>query len=74
MMNESRDIVKLPPTKKMIAAGFNSFKSPKLEEAYQFFYGKKPEKSHDAMADVESTQAIFLKLMELKNTQQGNAA
>lgn len=63
-MNYTKNIVKMPPTAKMEAAGFNSFKPPKLEEAYLFFFGKKPAVSHDAMADVESTLAIYFKCKE----------
>lgn len=65
-MKESAEMVNLPPTAKMLAAGFNKPKAPKLEEAYEYFYGKKPEKSHDAMADVESTLAVYKKIMELR--------
>lgn len=63
-MNESKNLVKLPPTAKMLACGFDSFKPPKLEEAYEFFYNKKPEKAHDAMADVETTLAVYQKILE----------
>ena len=56
-MKAATPICKIPPTGKMVAAGFDKFKPPKLEEAYQFFFGKKPEVCHDAMADVESTEA-----------------
>jgi DNA polymerase-3 subunit epsilon len=65
-MVKSTHVLKLPPTEKMLKAGFDKPKSPKLEEAYEFFFGKKPDKSHDAMADVESTLAIYLKLNEKK--------
>lgn len=63
-MKESTAIINLPPTAKMIAAGFLKPKSPKLEEAFEFYFQKKPEISHDAMADVESTLAIYLKMTE----------
>lgn len=65
-MVKSTHVINLPPTEKMVKAGFNKPKSPKLEEAYEFYFGKKPDKSHDAMADVESTLAIYLKLITPK--------
>ena len=65
-MRSSTDIVKCPPTKKMIDAGRTGYKSPKLIEAYEHFFKRKPEVSHDAMADVESTLAIYFELMKLQ--------
>lgn len=67
-MLKSSPICNLPPTEKMVACGFNKPKPPKLEEAYAHFHGSKPQKSHDAMADTESTLAIYLKLMEGKTS------
>lgn len=62
-MKASTDICKIPPTKKMSSAGYNKFKSPKLEEAYEFFFKKKPDVCHDAMADVNSTIEVFFALI-----------
>ena len=67
-MVNSTHVLKLPPTEKMVAAGFNKPKSPKLEEAYEFFFGEKPYKSHDAMADVESTVMVYAKLTKPEET------
>jgi DNA polymerase-3 subunit epsilon len=63
-MKASTPVCKIPPTGKMVKAGFDKFKSPKLEEAYQFFFGKKPDVCHDAMADVNSTVDIFFELVK----------
>lgn len=63
-MKASTDICKIPPTGKMLSAGYNKFKNPKLEEAYEFFFGKKPDVTHDAMADVNSTVDIFFELVK----------
>jgi DNA polymerase-3 subunit epsilon len=61
-MLHSTNIVKCPPTEKMVKAAFGKFKAPKLEEAYEFFHGEKPKICHDAMADVETTLAVYKKI------------
>ena len=49
------DMCKLPPTDKMVAAGMGGkYKSPKLIEAHEFFFGEGFEGAHDAMADVDA--------------------
>lgn len=51
-MKNSTDVCKIPPTAKMISVGRNHFKSPKIEEAYEYFTKLKMQNAHDAMADV----------------------
>lgn len=63
-MAESADVLKLPPTKKMMDCGFDKFKPPNLQEAYQHFFGRKFEGAHDAMADVRACRDVFFKLQE----------
>ena len=65
-MQKSTDIIKLPPTEKMLAAGFKSFKKPTLQEAYIHFVGEPFSGAHDAMADVFACATVFnhLKSME----------
>jgi len=58
-MEESKDIVKCPPTEKMLAAGRTQYKNPKLEEAYKHFTGTDMQNAHDAMADVQATIAVY---------------
>ena len=56
-------VLKLPPTPKMVAAGFRKPKSPKLEEAYAFFNeGRPPKAAHNALADCFSCLDVFLAL------------
>jgi DNA polymerase III epsilon subunit-like protein len=43
-------IVRKPPN-----PGFSDYAWPKLEEAYEFMYGVKPEGAHNAMADARNT-------------------
>lgn len=65
-MAASRDIVKCPPTPKMIAAGFgNSFKAPQLGECYQHFYGEKLEGAHDALVDTEACLRVYFTLKDM---------
>lgn len=58
-MKLANPIMKMPPTVKMVKAGFTKPKPPKLEEAYAHFIGKPMENAHDAWADVQATIAVF---------------
>lgn len=58
VMKMATPICNMPPTGKMVKAGFNKPKSPKLIEAYRFFFDKDFE-AHDAMNDVRATKEIF---------------
>ncbi|MES1993166.1 MAG: 3'-5' exonuclease [Pseudomonadota bacterium] len=52
-------ILKLPPTAKMLAAGFNKHKSANLAEAYKFFTGTDLQDAHSALADVQACMAVY---------------
>lgn len=54
-----KDIVKCPPTEKQLAAGFTAYKVPKLDEAYEFVFGKGFDNAHDALSDVIATADLF---------------
>lgn len=61
-MKTYTDICKLPPTDRMLQYGFNTYKSPKLQEAYKHVFGEEFEDAHDAMADVRACAKIFFAL------------
>lgn len=52
-------IMKLPPTAKMLAAGFNKHKSANLAEAYKHFTGLDLVDAHSALADVLACKAVY---------------
>lgn len=58
-MKAMTEIMKLPPTDKMVGAGFAWPKSANLGEAYKFCTGKTHEKAHDALADVKACKEVF---------------
>lgn len=66
----SAPILNLPPTPRMIAAGFNKPKSPNLREAYLFFTGKELEGAHDAMADVRGCRAVYYGIQDRAKEQE----
>lgn len=56
-------ILDLPPTAKMLAAGFNKPKSPNLGEAYEFFTGKRLEGAHNAAVDLAACKAVYFGIL-----------
>lgn len=61
-MKHSKQLVKSPPTARMVACGRTGYKNPKLEETYKFLFGEEIQNAHDAMGDVRSTARIYLEL------------
>jgi len=59
-------IMKLPPTPKMIAAGFNKNKSANLTEAFEHFTGKSMQNAHSAMADVMACLEVYWAIQDLQ--------
>ncbi len=52
-------LLKLPPTEKMLKAGFKKNKSANLREAYEFFTGQQLVDAHSAMADAQACLTVY---------------
>lgn len=57
--NAAKPIVNLPPTERMMAAGFKGPKSPKLEECINHFFGEDLQGAHDALVDARACARIY---------------
>lgn len=65
-MEAATPIVNLPPTERMLAAGFNKPKPPKLEECIRHFFDEDLEGAHDALIDVRACSRVFFHLKSLE--------
>lgn len=66
-MRASSPLCKIPPTERMVAAGFNSYKNPSLSEAYRLLVDERGfDKAHDAFADISATNRI-MQVLEATN-------
>lgn len=61
-------ICKIPPTEKMIAAGFNKFKTANLSEAYRHFMGRDFENAHSALADVNACASVYFSIQDMEKS------
>lgn len=57
-------VLNLPPTVKMLAAGFDKPKRPSLKECYQHFFGESVPGAHGALADARACARVYMKLTE----------
>lgn len=64
-MHISSPIVNLPPTERMIAAGFTKPKAPKLAECIRYFFDEPLDGAHDALVDVRACARLFFHLKTL---------
>jgi DNA polymerase-3 subunit epsilon len=65
-MKAATPICNIPPTAKMVAAGFNKPKQANLGEAYRHFFGVDFDGAHNAMADVNACIAVYFALQDMK--------
>lgn len=65
-MRAATPILNLPPTAKMVAAGFNRAKSANLGECIEYFFDEQLEGAHDALVDVRACKRVFHHLETLK--------
>jgi len=58
--DHSVDIIKIPPTEKMVRAGRGGQnKAPTLAEAFRFFTGRDLSGAHDALVDVYGCRTVY---------------
>lgn len=63
-MRMSTPVVRIPPTERMLAAGFTKFKNPNLTECVRFFFDEDHSGAHDALADVRASKRVYFALKE----------
>jgi DNA polymerase-3 subunit epsilon len=59
-------VVNLPPTAKMLAAGFNKPKAPSLSECYRHFFGEELAGAHDALVDARACARVYFHLKRME--------
>ncbi len=62
----AKPIINLPPTDKMLAAGFTGPKPPRLEECIKHFFDEELPGAHDALIDTRACARIYFHLQTLK--------
>lgn len=65
-MTAATPIVNLPPTEKMLAAGFRKPKSPTLGECYRHFFGEELAGAHGALADAKACREVYRAILREK--------
>ncbi len=61
-MEKAHNVVKAPPTARMVAAGRTGIKKPNLSECMQHFFGEDHTNAHDAMADTVACRRVYFAL------------
>lgn len=65
-MEAASPVVNLPPTERMLAAGFTKPKPPKLEECIKHFFDEELDGAHDALIDVRACRRVYFHLKTLE--------
>ncbi len=65
-MEAASPIVNLPPTERMVAAGFAKPKPPKLAECIKHFFGEDLDGAHDAMVDLTACRRVYFKIKSME--------
>lgn len=63
-MQASKNVLKLPPTKRMAASGRNDFKPPKLAECILGFFNEPMPGAHNAMVDCRAAARVYFFLRD----------
>lgn len=61
----STPILALPPTNKMMAAGFRKHKTPNLTECVRHFFGEDHVGAHGALADMQGCARVYFAIKAL---------
>lgn len=67
-MEKAAPVVNIPPTERMLAAGFNGPKSPKLEECIKHFFDEDMSGAHDAQIDLMACRRVYFHLKSLEDS------
>lgn len=65
-MRAALPVVNMPPTERMLAAGFRRPKPPKLSECIRHFFNEDLTGAHDALVDVRACARVFFHLRNLE--------
>jgi DNA polymerase-3 subunit epsilon len=68
-MRAATPILNLPPTPKMVAAGFNKPKSANLGECVQHFFSEALDGAHNALVDVRACVRVYRHITTLPQAQ-----
>lgn len=63
-MKATTEIIKLPPTPKMIQYGMGPYKNPKLSECWTHFFGEELSGAHDALVDTRGCARVYYHLLD----------
>lgn len=67
-MEAATPILNLPPSERMLKAGFNKPKPPKLAECVKHFFGEDLADAHDGWADMAACRRVYLHLKSISQT------
>lgn len=63
-MHLAAPIVNIPPTAKMLRAGFNKPKAPTLTECYKYFFNEDLIGAHGAMTDAQACARVYFEIQK----------
>lgn len=61
-MEMASPVLAIPPTTRMVAAGFTKFKPPNLGECYRFLFDEELAGAHNALVDVRACARVYFEL------------
>ena len=70
VMEQAKKACKMPPTQRMVDCGNNSYKPPKLIEAYKILFNEDMAGAHRAINDILATVRIYEKIRDDREADQ----